>query len=165
VIVAAHYATSPVGSYLELAVSEPARVGARVGMCVTTMAVNSSAALRGGQENWGFPKELGTLHWSVEGEDRALYWEERGIVMRGVVKGSRPIPAVLPYGSLQRRADGPLWVSGRVRASARFGRVELVAPGDDRLSFLEGRHWGALFSNVILRMGEGRPLSRPAGRR
>ena len=50
---------------------------ARIGICVTTMVVTSVDARLGGRVNWGFPKELGTVSWLEEGDDRILRWEER----------------------------------------------------------------------------------------
>jgi hypothetical protein len=67
VLVAARYTASPVGPYLELAVGEPAQLGFRVGLCVTTMVVDSPDSRLGGRHNWGYPKELGTLGWIAEG--------------------------------------------------------------------------------------------------
>lgn len=66
-VVAASYATSPAGPYLELAVAQPARHGTRVGMCVTTIACGSAAASTAGRDGWGFPKEHADLTWSDEG--------------------------------------------------------------------------------------------------
>ena len=70
-ITAARYDDSPVGPYRELAVGEPAHLGARVGLCITTMAVTSADSRLGGRVNWGFPKELGTLVWLDEGRRKA----------------------------------------------------------------------------------------------
>ena len=53
-ITAARYDDSPVGPYRELAVGQPARLGARLGMCITTMAVTSVDSRLGGRMNWGF---------------------------------------------------------------------------------------------------------------
>lgn len=132
-------------------------LGLRAGMCVTTIVVDSPAARAAGRENWGFPKELGTLSWSGDGKERTLRWEERGVVLRGVASGP-PMPAVLPYSSLQRRAGDPVWVTGRLRGSFRLGPVELSVPPGDQLSSLAGRHRGVSFPVVRVRMGEARPL-------
>ncbi|MDQ4098777.1 MAG: acetoacetate decarboxylase family protein, partial [Actinomycetota bacterium] len=100
-LTAARYETSPVGPYLELAVGEPARLGARPGVCITTMVVDSADSRIGGRLNWGFPKELGTLVWDTEGEARSLVWEERKVRMRAVPVGPS-VPVVLPMRALQR---------------------------------------------------------------
>ena len=76
VIIAARYQASPVGPYSELLVAEPARVGLRPGWCVTNGVVDSSAARVGARLNWGFPKELGSLVWEFEGNQRELRWVE-----------------------------------------------------------------------------------------
>lgn len=83
-VVAARYEDSPVGPYLEIAVATPARFGAHVGMCSTTMVVNSREARDAGIEHWGFPKELGNLSWSEDGNSETVRWEERGIELRHV---------------------------------------------------------------------------------
>src|SRR5947209_3392490 len=82
VVIAARYQESPVGPYSEMLVAEPARLGLRPGLCATTIVVDSPAARVGGRLNWGFPKELGTLLWEREGDERSLRWVERGMVVR-----------------------------------------------------------------------------------
>jgi hypothetical protein len=100
---------------------------------------------------------LGKPHWSRDGSELVLRWEERGIVVRGTA-GVRALPGLLPYSSLQRRADGPVYVTGRLRGSARLARVKLVVPADDPLSFLAGRHRGSLFDRAAVRMARARLL-------
>jgi hypothetical protein len=156
-LVAACYTTSPVGPYRELAVARPARVGPRAGMCVTTMVVDSADSMDAGREIWGFPKELGTLHWSDDGDVRSLLWEEADVVVRAVASGPA-VPMVLPYLSIQRRDDAALWVTGRVRGSGRLTPVDVSAPSGGELDYLAGRHRGAHLSNVTLHMSGGRPL-------
>jgi len=75
-------------------------------------------------------------------------------MVRGVT-GTRSLSAVLPYSSLQCRADGPVWVTGRLRGSARLARVELIVPADDQLSFLVGPHRGVFFGSAAVKMGAG----------
>jgi hypothetical protein len=140
-----------------MAVAEPARFGSRPAMCVTTMVVDSAESRTGGRERWGFPKELGTLNWSVAGKERSLRWAERDVVIRWTTKGP-VLPAILPFACLQQKADVPLWVPGRARASARVARVELDVPTKDDLSHLAGLHLGAHLSGASLRIGKGRPL-------
>jgi len=156
-IVAASYATSPVGPYLELAVGQPARLGARFGSCVTTMIVDSAAPRDAGRRHWGFPKELGSLSWSVDGEDRTLRWEERGLVIRSHPIGPS-LPAFVPYVSLQQRADGPVSVSGRLRGRARLSRVELSVPAGDPLAVLDGRYSGAMVAEAKVTMSQARRI-------
>lgn len=127
-------------------------------MCVTTMVVDSAESRTSGRQRWGFPKELATLSWSVAGKERSLRWEERGVVIGWTTIGPA-LPAVMPLACLQQRAGVPMWVPGRVRASAELARVELVVPAGDDLSHLAGPHLGAHFSGASLRIGEGRPLT------
>ena len=158
-MIAACYDTSPVGPYLELAVGEPARLGARPGVCITTMVVDSADSRLGGRVNWGFPKELGTLAWDAAGEGRSLVWEERKVEVRAVPAGPS-VPVVLPMRALQRRADGLVVVPAWLRGRARISRVEIEAPDDDGLSGLAGRHRGLLVAGLRFVVD---PARRPAG--
>ena len=150
---------SPVGPYRELSVGQPARLGARVGVCMTTMVVTSVDSRLGGRVNWGFPKELGTLVWLDEGDDRVLRWEEREIVLRASPVGP-PLPVLLPLRALQRRGDGLVSVRGHARGRGRVARVEVEIPPDDPLSPLAGRHHGLLVAGMRLVMS---PARRPVG--
>jgi len=156
-VVAARYDQSPVGPYIELAVSEPARLGARVGMCVTTIVVTTADARRTGRANWGMPKELGTIDWFEDGDARGLRWVERDIVVRGVPVGP-PLPALVPFRSLQHRA-----AAARLRGLARLAKVHVEVPDDDPLAWATGRHAGFVVSSARLVMGEAKPAvsSRP----
>lgn len=158
-VVAACYRGSPVGPYLELGVGEPARLGARLGWCFTTMVVDSPASRVGGRASWGFPKELGTLSWHRDGDVRELRWEERGVVVRGVASRVR-VPALVPVRALQRRADGPVVVPGRLRGLARVARVSVSAPPDDAFSTLTGRHVGLVVDSMRFVV---RPARHPFG--
>ena len=158
-LVAARYDDSPVGPYRELAVGEPARLGARLGLCITTMAVTSVDSRLGGRVNWGFPKELGTLAWLEEGDERVLRWEERSIVVRATPVGP-PLPVLLPLRALQRRADGLVSVRGYARGRGRVARVEVTAPEEDALAGLAGRHKGLVVSGMRLVVN---PARRPVG--
>jgi hypothetical protein len=158
-ITAARYDDSPVGPYRELAVGEPARLGARLGVCITTMAVTSVDSRLGGRVNWGFPKELGTLVWLDEGDDRVLRWEERHIVVRATPVGP-PLPVLLPLRALQRRADGLVSVHGHAKGRGRVARVEMDVPEDDPLAGLAGRHRGLMVAGMRLVVN---PARRPVG--
>ncbi|MDP1807341.1 MAG: acetoacetate decarboxylase family protein [Acidimicrobiales bacterium] len=158
-ITAARYDDSPVGPYRELAVGQPAHLGARVGLCITTMVVTSVDSRLGGRMNWGFPKEMGTLVWLDEGEDRVLRWEERDIVLRASPVGP-PLPVLLPLRALQRRADGLVSIRGHARGRGRVAHVEVEVPADDPLAGLAGRHRGLLIAGMRLVMN---PARRPVG--
>ena len=158
-LTAARYDDSPVGPYRELAVGQPARLGARLGMCITTMAVTSVDSRLGGRVNWGFPKELGTLVWLDDGDDRILRWEEREIVVRATPVGP-PLPVLIPLRALQRRGDGPVSVRGHARGRGRMARVEVSVPDDDPLVGLAGRHRGLVVAGMRLVVN---PARRPVG--
>ena len=158
-ITAARYDDSPVGPYRELAVGQPAHLGARLGLCITTMVVTSVDSRLGGRLNWGFPKEMGTLVWLDEGEDRVLRWEERDIVLRASPVGP-PLPVLLPLRALQRRADGLVSIRGHARGRGRVAHVDVEVPPDDPLAGLAGRHRGLLIAGMRLVMN---PARRPVG--
>jgi hypothetical protein len=158
-ITAARYDDSPVGPYRELAVGQPAHLGARLGLCITTMVVTSVDSRLGGRLNWGFPKEMGTLVWLDEGEDRVLRWEERNIVLRASPVGP-PLPVLLPMRALQRRADGLVSIRGHARGRGRVAHVHVEVPADDPLAGLAGRHRGLLIAGMRLVMN---PARRPVG--
>ena len=158
-ITAARYDDSPVGPYRELAVGQPAHLGARLGLCITTMVVTSVDSRLGGRVNWGFPKEMGTLVWLDEGDDRVLRWEERDIVLRASPVGP-PLPVLLPLRALQRRADGLVSIRGHARGRGRVAHVDVEVPADDPLAGLAGRHRGLLIAGMRLVMN---PARRPVG--
>lgn len=158
-VVAVRYDGSPVGPYLELAVGEPARLGMRPGWCFTTMVVDSSESRLGGRANWGFPKDLGSLVWETDGHQRSLRWVERGVTVRGT-PGRLALPALVPVRALQRRADGPVVVPGRLRGRAHLAPVEVEAPDDDPLAPLTGSHRGVHVASMRFTV---RPARAPVG--
>ena len=158
-VVANRYVDSPVGPYLELAVGCFARIGMRPGWCFTTLVVDSAEARRGGQLNWGFPKEVGRLLWVVDGDERELRWVDRDICVRGTPTRHLP-PFLLPLRALQHRGDGPVVIPGRVAGRARLARVTVYAPKDDPLGALSGRHRGALVNGLRLSIKQAR---KPVG--
>ncbi len=155
-VLAAQYDESPVGPYRELAVAEPARLGPRVGMCVTTMVVTTAESRRAGRANWGLPKDLGTLEWLVDGDARVMRWIERDVVVRASPIGP-PLPTLVPFRTLQRRVDGPVSTMARVRGLARPAKVEVAVPEGDPLRWLAGGHLGTVLSSARLVMGEASP--------
>jgi Acetoacetate decarboxylase (ADC) len=142
------YATSPVGPYRELVVAQPARLGLRPGLCITTMVVDARDTKVAGRLNWGFPKELGTLTWTGDADQAELRWVERDLTVRGVAVG--PVLPVLAIArALQRRSDGPVVVPLRVRGRGRLARVSIdVGDAADPLAGLAGRHRGVLVSGL-----------------
>ena len=158
-VVAVRYDGSPVGPYLELGIGEPARHGARIGWCFTTMVVDSPASRTDGRANWGFPKELGTLAWDRDGAERELRWAERQLVVRGRPTSVRA-PVLVPVRALQRRGDGPVVVPGRLRGLARYARVDVEVPAADPLAPIAGCHRGATVDGMRFVV---RPARQPFG--
>ena len=113
----------------------------------------------GGRLNWGFPKELGTLDWSADGDLRTLRWVERDVTVTGTV--SRVLlPVVLPVRALQRRNDGPVVVPSVLRGLGRMTKVSIDVPPGDGLAPLQGEHRGIDVASVRFVM---RPARHPIG--
>ena len=159
VVIAARYQESPVGPYSEMVVAEPARLGLRPGLCVTAVVVDSPAARVGGRLNWGFPKELGTLLWDRDGDERQLRWVERGMVVRGRPSGP-VLPLLIPFRNLQRRSDGPVVIPATVRGRGHLARVEVELGDNDPLVWLAGSHRGVLVDGLHFTLD---PARLPAG--
>lgn len=158
-IAAVHYTGSPVGPYTELAIGEPARLGLRLGWCMTTMVVDSAASRASGRSSWGFPKELGTLVWERDGASRLLRWSERQLTVLGVPTRFR-LPVLVPVRALQRRSDGPVVVPGRLRGMARVATVTLEVAAGDELAPLAGSHRGCTVDGMRFVV---RPARHPFG--
>src|SRR4051794_38878710 len=168
-VTASRFAQSPVGPYHQLAVALPARLGGRVGWCVTHLVVDQQDARTGARLNWGFPAELGTLRWREDGPVRELIWEEREILVRGRCRGPK-IPLAVPHRELQSRGDGPVIVPDRLLGLFRAGTIRIQAFTGDPLAALAGRHVGSLVSGANRVVREARtpvgliaPLRAPVG--
>jgi len=167
-ITASRYLASPVGPFLQLALAVPARLGGRLGWCVTFLIVDRQDARTGARLNWGFPAELGTLRWLAEGGSRSLAWEDRGLVVRARGRGPK-LPMAMPHRELQSRGDGPVIVPDRLLGLFQLARVTVETAPDDDLAPLGGRHAGTLVGGVHRVLREARtpvgliaPLRAPA---
>ncbi|MDQ1446383.1 MAG: hypothetical protein QOI20_2847 [Acidimicrobiaceae bacterium] len=161
-LLAAHYADSPIGPFSELAVAEPARLGLRPGFCVTTSVVAASECRVDYRLNWGVPAEVGTLLWDVDvagARTRRLTWVERGIVVSGRPTPMRT-PAWLPVRGVQGRADGAILVPRRVWGWLSLTRVWVGAPDDDPLAWAAGGHLGGVMTGMRMVVD---PARHPAG--
>ena len=147
------------GPYSEMIVAEPARLGLRPGLCVTTNVVDVPAARVGGRLNWGFPKELGTLVWDKDGDQRELRWVDRGMVVRGRRSGP-VVPLYIPFRNVQRRGDGPVVVPFSVRGRGHLARIEVELGDNDPLVWLAGAHRGLVVDGLHFTLD---PARLPAG--
>ena len=154
-VVAARYATSPVGPYRELAVAQPVRLGLRLATCAAAMVVDSAGSRDAGRRSWGLPTEMGTLHWSVEGDDVSLRWEEGGVAVTSHPAGPR-FPVVIPFRSLQTLAGTPVHFGGRARGTGRFSLIDVAVEAGSPLACLAGRHRALHLTEAATRMGEAR---------
>ncbi len=162
-VVATCYAASPVGPFLELVVAQPARLGLRLGWCVSCAVADSPDARRGARLNWGLPHQLGTLVWTSDGDGRELRWVERDFVVRGR-RDDPVVPWLVPMRMLQHRRDGDVVVPGRLRGRGRLATVNVeVGSGlgaDDALTGLAGERRGLIVGSLRYRLA---PARRPLG--
>lgn len=162
-LLAASYAVSPIGPFTEFAVAEPARLGLRPGLCLTTSVVAASECRVDYRLNWGVPAEVGTLLWEVDVLQhgvRRLTWLERGIVMAGRPSAIR-VPGWVPVRGVQRRSDGAVLVPRRVRGWLGLSLVEVRVPSDDEgLSWAAGPHFGAVVTGMRMVVD---PARHPSG--
>ena len=131
-VTASRFTESPVGPYLQLAVAVPARLGGRLGWCVTHLVVDSQDARSGARLNWGFPAELGTLRWREDGLEQELVWEDREVVVRGRGEG-RGSRSPFPTGSSSSEATGRSMVPDRLLGMFRLASVRIQAFHGDAL--------------------------------
>ena len=158
-LVAVRYADSPVGPYHELALGVPARLGLRLGFCVPLMVVTSVDSRVGGQRNWGFPKELGTLQWGAHGDLVELRWKERDITVCAHQRRAS-FPGFAPVRALQARGDGPVIVPGRLFGWIHPGPVNITVPAGDGLAPIAGERRGAVVRGLSFVV---RPARAPLG--
>lgn len=146
-VTATRYTHSPVGPFLELAVAEPVRLGARLGWCRTLVVVDRHDVRIGDRLQWGFPAEIGLLRWFVRDGERELIWDEHDLVVRGRPHGPA-MPWLSPQRTLQERNREPVVVPGHVRGLARPARVSVQTMPGDALAGLAGRHVGLVVSGL-----------------
>lgn len=154
-LVALRHADSPVGPYMELVIARPARLGVRLGWCVTDAVVTSPEARLAGRRSWGLPTELGNLRWCGRDDEVEVVWAERDLVLWSRAMGPG-MPLLSPGRWLQRRADGPVVVPLRARGRARMARIVVDVPASDPLVHLAGRHLGAHLCGLSLVMERAR---------
>lgn len=159
VVIAARYDVSPVGPYLEFSVAEPARLGLRTGLCVTSMAVTAPKARALCRQRWDLPTQVAAMTWAEDGDERSLVLEDRELVLSGRPRGPWA-PVMLPLRSLQGGASGPLVAPRRLRGRLRLAAVHLEVPGGDALAVLAGRHPGVMSSGLSM---VAHPPRRPTG--
>ena len=154
-VVASRYTDSPVGPFLELVVAEPARLGLRLGWCVTTHVVDQQGARVGHRLNWGYPSEVGRLRWLADDRHRSLVWEDRDLTVTAHGRGPH-VPWFTPGRSVQHRGDGPVVVPARARGLVRAASVTVTVDEADELAALRGRHVGSTVRGVHRVIGEAR---------
>lgn len=138
-LLATNVTDSAFGHYLELMIGESARIGAKVGWCITKVIVNKvevELALRSG---WGFPARQGRLSWRDRDGNPELCWLDREISVEAVCHGPA-VPSYFPLTALQRAAGESRAAAGRIIGRGRVASARVhVLPGDD-LGHLSGAH-------------------------
>jgi len=159
VLWAGHWAQTPVGPFTELALAVPARLGLRLGLCITMSVVNNAEARLAGRVGWGMPRQLGGLRWLALGAQRTLEWTDRDVQVRAEVRpGAGPFTKTIR--GLQRRGDGPVVVPARLSGWIRRARVTIEVPTGDGLASLAGPRAGWIVSGRTLVL---EPSRRPSG--
>jgi len=159
VLWAGHWAQTPVGPFSELALAVPARLGLRLGLCITMSVVNNADARLAGRVGWGMPRQLGSLRWLALGPQRTLAWSERNLEVRAEVRpGAGPFTKALR--GLQRRGDGPVVVPARLSGWIRRAHLEIEVGPDDDLAALTGPRRGWVISGRSLVL---EPSRHPSG--
>lgn len=120
-----NYASSPVGPYLEHALSVPTWLGPRV----VQMSVDSPASKIGGREIWGYPKTLENLSWQRDGNRLIFHRENQTFHLR--ICGPS-FPVALPFWTIQTLDSADVRVPARIRA-----RVKLAFRGRQIALFVE----------------------------
>jgi hypothetical protein len=118
---------SPHGPFLELAVSEPARLGSRFGWCRTLVVVDRPDVQRESRVRWGVPATLGRLEWRADDDVRRLTWLDRDLTVRGTVRRVA-LPWAISQRSLQRRGGDNVVVPSRARGLAHACLVRVDRP-------------------------------------
>ena len=160
VLVAERGSSSPVGRYVALETGVPARLGARPGLCFTTVVTDSAPRRAAGQRNWGFPGEVATLTWRTVGDRAAEIAIAERDVLVAATWSARALPFVLSVRALAHRVDGDVVVPARLTGWARPATVTIEAPDGDPLSAMAGEHRGVRLGRVRMLV---RPARHPAG--
>ncbi len=120
-----NYASSPVGPYLEHALSIPTLRGPRV----IQMSVDSEASKIGGREFWGYPKTLENLSWRCDGKHLIFRRENQTFRLR-ICGPSFPI--ALPFWTIQTLNGADVCVPAHIKA-----RLKLAFRGRQIALFVE----------------------------
>lgn len=108
-----NYRSSPVGPYLEHALSIPTWLGPRV----TQMSVDLEASMIGGHKIWGYPKTLEQLSWLRDG-DKLIFRRENQTFRLRIWGPTFPIAA--PFWTIQTLDGENVRVPAQLKARARL---------------------------------------------
>ncbi len=108
-----NYASSPVGPYLEHALSVPTWRGPRV----VQMSVNLEASKIGGRTIWGYPKTLESLDWQSDGERLIFRRENQEFRLRF---WGPTFPIASPFWTIQTLNGADVRVPAQLKATARL---------------------------------------------
>jgi hypothetical protein len=133
--------------YRELLSAVLVRVGARPGVSIVNIWVDSEASRAGGRELWGIPKELATFDLPDVPADRASVLTARATAAGGApvgearISAGRRLPGRWPFGFsvTQLRGERVLSTPVRGRAGLRFGAAQWRPDPAGPLAYLSGR--------------------------
>ena len=108
--------------YDELIIATPALIGARPGLAIEYIWVDSLASLWGGRRIWGLPKELADFEWS---EDGVRVSDASGPLMTLDVNRSPAHGPALPLATAGIGRLGDAWAYSVFPARMRLGRAGL----------------------------------------
>lgn len=108
--------------YDELIIATPALIGARPGLAVEYIWVDSLASLWGGRRIWGLPKELADFEWS---EDSVRVSDASGPLMTLDVDRSPARGPALPFATASIGRLGDTWAYSVFPARMRLGHAGL----------------------------------------
>lgn len=155
VVALARYLSGSTLVYDELIIATPALIGARPGLAIEYIWVDSLASLWGGRRIWGLPKEPADFEWS-EGGVRVS--DSAGTLMTLDVDRDPTQGPALPFAtaSIGRLGDG--WAYSVFPARMRLGRAGM------RLRDLSPRFGFSLGARPLLAIAsrEGRITFPPA---
>ena len=156
------YRETPVGPYHEVLGSPVLLAGAKGPEAVVPfIAVDSTASVHGGRENWALPKTLARFSWPElpRGGFELDAEGERWSVHATVRARPRAMPLVAPLRNRQVRPDGTeLTFASTCRGRARLATVEIESRGPTLPGWLRsGRHPALVLEGARMRVGAARP--------
>jgi hypothetical protein len=165
------YESGGVLDYRELLSAVLVRVGARPGVSIVDIWVDSAASRAGGRELWGIPKELAAFEFYDAPQQPSAFTAAAttagGVpVAEARISAGARLPGRWPFRfSVTQALDGRVVSTPvRGRAGLRFGAARWRPNPDGPLSYLAGRRPRLTLWLTDFRLVFGRRRSHDAGR-